>query len=418
MNRQAPKRTSKRAIEPQALAPIPDRDTLFERCEHLARSQAILEEFETELRNCGVVGTVDNFKILLLTMITRLSSSPVSVVIKGSATAGKSFTLDTVLRYTPKSAFEFLSGMSEKAIIYAKLDLRHKMLCIGEFAGLQNENGNAWLRQLLTEGHLRYLVTGEDAGQGREAREIITEGPTGLIMTTTAMQLHPEDESRLLSLHIDDSPEHTAAVLKAQAMKAQGMVGPQPNADPWLALHDWIAAGPTEVVAPFFVALAMKVDPSNGRMKRDFPKVLELVKAHALLHQASRDVDAQGRVIATLADYEAVHRLLALRLAESQADTLDEGVNEVVAAVSVLSSQPDYRQGVSLNAIVEQLGGNQQPPRIHKSTVSRRAQKALRQGYLAAAERKPGTEHRFRVGTLRGKVRSVLPAPELVERDE
>ncbi len=418
MTRQAHKRTAKRDDAPTPPPTVTDREPLFAKCRDLARSEAILDEFEKELRRCGVVGALDNFKILLLTMLTRLSDSPVSAVLKGGPTAGKSFTLDTVLRYTPQNAFEFLSGMSEKAIIYATVDLRHKMLCIGEFAGLQNENGNAWLRQLLTEGRLRYLVTGEDTGAGRESREIVKEGPTGLIMTTTAMQLHPEDESRLLSLYIDDSPEQTAAVLKAQAMKAQGMTGTHPNAEPWIALHEWIANGRTQVVVPFSIDLAVNVDPSNGRMKRDFPKVLELVKAHALLHQANRECDEEGRVVATLADYAAVYALLALRLAEGQTETLDEGVNEVVAAVSVLSSQHRHREGVSLHAVVEQLGGAEEPPRINKSTVSRRAQKALEQGYLIAPDRKPGSEHRLRIGKPRGRVRPVLPEPSTLKRDK
>ena len=39
------------------------------------------------------------------------------------------------------------------------------------------------------------------------------------------------------------------------------------------------------------------------RLRRDFSVVLSLIKAHAILHQATRERDADGRIVATLADY-------------------------------------------------------------------------------------------------------------------
>jgi hypothetical protein len=394
----------------------PTREELFEQCKHLALAPSILDEFGAELRRCGVVGSMDNFQILFLAMITRLWNAPVSVVIKGSATAGKSFTLDTVLRYTPEDAYAFFSGMSPKAVIYTKRDLRHKMLCIGEYAGLQSETGNQWIRQLLTDGRIIYSATAEDSGNGREAPDIIKEGPTGLIMTTTAMRLHAEDETRLIALRIGDSAEQTAAVLKAQAMKALGMANAEANTAPWIALHKWIATGTTQVVAPFLLDVADKADPTKGRMRRDFPKVIALVHANALLHQATRETDDAGRVVATLDDYEVVYRLLAQPLAEGQLDVLEPGVNEVVTAVSVLSSRPEHHAGVPQTAIVAYLGEADDVSRIDKSTVSRRVQKAVEQGYLSAPPVKPGSGQRLKIGNPRGKTKAILPHPDVVRQ--
>jgi hypothetical protein len=389
----------------------PTREELFEQCKGLATATCILDRFEGELRRTGVVGSVDNFKILLLTTITRFFKQPVSVVLKGDATAGKSFTVDTVLGYVPSEGYEFMSGMSEKALMYWKRDLRHKMLCIGEFAGLQSETGNPWLRQLLTEGNIRYVVTGEDRGEGRTSHDLVIEGPVGLIMTTTAQKLHPEDESRMLSLFLDDSPEHTAAVLRSQAMKEAGLEHAPSDTVPWQALHKWVAAGSKAVVIPFGLDLAAKADPTNGRMKRDFPKVLALVKAHALLHQATREQDANGRIMATLADYEAVHALLAVPLSEGQAETLDPHVNDIIAAVSVLSSGAAHEDGVPQHAIVDFFDGDDPQKRIAKSTVSRRVKKALEQGYLKAGHYKPGVGHQLKIDKPRIKVRAALPDP-------
>jgi len=213
---------------------------------------------------------------------------------------------------------------------------------------------------------------------------------------------------------VDDDPAQTAAILRAQALKAQGIAGMEPDVAPWHALHDWIAAGTRQVSAPFFEDLAQQVDPSNGRMRRDFPKLLELVKAHALLHAASREVDEEGRVIATLSDYEAVYDLVAMALAEGQQETLDPGVNEVVAAVSVTSQLPEGYGGVSQKTLVKHLEATGAP--VNKSTVSRRTAKALRQGYLTATPTAPGQPQQLRIGNPRGKPSTVLPSPEVLRK--
>ncbi len=48
-------------------------------------------------------------------------------------------------------------------------------------------------------------------------RLIEREGPTGLIVTTTQVGLHPENETRLLSVPANDTPEQTAAILRMLA---------------------------------------------------------------------------------------------------------------------------------------------------------------------------------------------------------
>ena len=53
-------------------------------------------------------------------------------------------------------------------------------------------------------------------------RLIEREGPTGLIVTTTQVALHPENETRLLSVPANDTPEQTAAILRMLACEDSG----------------------------------------------------------------------------------------------------------------------------------------------------------------------------------------------------
>ena len=78
----------------------------------------------------------------------------------------------------------------------------------------------------------------------------------------------------------------------------------------WHDLQRWIELGDREVVVPDAVALSRQIPPVATRLRRDFPALLSLIEAHALLHQASRDRDETGRIVATLDDYAAVRELV------------------------------------------------------------------------------------------------------------
>jgi hypothetical protein len=89
---------------------------------------------------------------------------------------------------------------------------------IYEAAGMASDFATYLIRSLLSEGRLRY-ETVEKTKDGLAPRLIEREGPTGLIVTTTSLRLHPENETRMLSLTITDTHDQTAAVFRALAQE-------------------------------------------------------------------------------------------------------------------------------------------------------------------------------------------------------
>lgn len=67
---------------------------------------------------------------------------------------------------------------------------------------------------------------------------------------------------------------------------------------------------------PYAEALAEKMGDVAVRLRRDFSVVLSLIKAHAILHQASRERDAEGQVVATLEDYARIRELVSGLISE------------------------------------------------------------------------------------------------------
>ena len=199
------------------------------------------------------------------------------------------------------------------------------------------------------------------------SRLIEKEGPTGLIVTTTAVRLHPENETRMLTLTITDTQAQTAAVFQALAQEGAHA---DPDLSQWHALQTWLSTGPTRKCRfPYAKALADLMPPIAVRLRRDFKTVLMLIRAHALLHQASRDKDEQGRVVATLEDYAAVRELVADLVAEGVEATVKPQIREVVEATARLIAEgsEEVRQK-DLAAILK----------LDKSAVSRRVDKRHR----------------------------------------
>ncbi len=386
----------------EAAADATRRQDAWQECSALAQEPDILASFAADLERAGMVGEQRAAKLIYLTVVSRLLDRPVSLAIKGPSSAGKSFVVESVLKFFPPEAFYALTAMSERALAYSTEPLKHRQLVIYEAAGMSSEFGSYLIRSLLSEGRLRY-ETVDKTKDGMVARQIEREGPTGLIVTTTSIRLHSENETRLLSVTISDTPAQTSAVFRALAEES-----PSKEADlgRWRALQVWLASSPTDVTIPFAGRLAGIVPPVAVRLRRDFRTLLMLIRAHALLHQASRERDAKGRTIATLEDYAAVRALIADLVAEGVEATLKPETREVVAAVKHLIDEGHASVGqVELKKFLP----------LGKSAISRRVAAAVDSGYLKNLQQNKGGPARLVLGDPLPEEREVLPAPHLLE---
>ena len=193
------------------------------------------------------------------------------------------------------------------------------------------------MRSLISEGRLRH-ETVTNTADGFKPLVLEREGPTGLLVTTTSVMLEPELETRMFSIPVTDTPSHTGAVLAAIAAGAAGQSAlTEIDPTPWHALQLWIEGGAREAVVPFASLLAAAIPPVAVRLRRDFMALLGLIQTHAILHQAHRERDDRGRVVATLDDYAAVYELTADLVAAGVGASVSPTVRETVAAVAELA---------------------------------------------------------------------------------
>jgi hypothetical protein len=271
----------------------------------LTTEPEVLVRFGKAVESAGLVGETNNAKVLYLALTSRLFEKPVSVAVKGVSAGGKSYTVESVLKFFPASAFFARTGFSEKALYFSEEDFRHRFIVLFEAVGMESDYVSYVIRTLLSENRLSYELPMKTE-EGLKAQVLEKEGPTGLITTTTAAKLHPENETRMLSLGVLDTRQQTKAVMSTLAAEESAGL----DYAPWQAFQEWLTTGERRVVVPYALWLANKIPPVAVRLRRDFGVLLSLIRAHALLHRETRNKDAQGRIVAAPADYAAVYHLV------------------------------------------------------------------------------------------------------------
>jgi hypothetical protein len=342
----------------------------------LLQDPALLYRAGETIEALGLAGEKENALMVDLEVISRSLDEPLNLVVKGPSSAGKNFLVEKTLQLHPREAYYKLTASSERALVYSDEEFTHRTVVMAEAHPMGI--GALILRSLLSEGRIFY-DTVDKTQKGLAGRHIEKEGPTGLIVTTTLPSLEPELETRLFSIEVSDEPSQTRAVMRKAAARYAGQIQP-PDISVWLEAHEWLAnQGVHSVVIPFAPWLANQLPDRPVRMRRDFPHLLSAISACALLHQCQRRLDADGRVVASIADYAMVRRLLGRAFSATSAESLTEAQRQAVEAVRRLHK---WATGaVTYEAVARQLN-------IDRSAAQRRLERPLALGYVENEEKR------------------------------
>jgi hypothetical protein len=299
--------------------------------------------------------------------------------------------------------------LAEKALIYLPEQLSHKVLSMGEsLTTKETEFSDAIIRQMISEVEIRYLVPKKDPISGEwVTNTIVKKGPVCFLVSTTKNKLHPENETRLLSLNVDDSEVQTKALLR-QVAKMVGLnrKAVEDQFIPWRDYQRWLAAGNRKVLVRFALTLSAMIPAKAPRVRRAMSQLLIAIKAHTLLHRSHRNENSKGSIIATIYDdYEPVRALMTDLLAEGSELKVPKAVMETIEAVNSIAeekgdswdrlrkSNPDAG-GAIVRDVARRL-------RLDRSAALRRLWVAIDAGYVVNLETRRG--HTGRYESIGGK---------------
>jgi len=221
---------------------------------------------------------------------------------------GKNYLWDTTLALVPPELVYKRTGFSAKALFRTKMSLKHSILYIQELAG--SEDADFSIRTLQSDNVLKWEATEKQPDGTLANVEYEVEGPTVIVQTTTKNHLHPENETRVIPLYLDESAEQTERITKEVLRRAAGKGAISAQEREWICQkwHDAVRLlEPLEVIVPF--AEQIQVPSAPLRLRRDVPRLLNLIRLVAWIHQHTRERDELGRIVATENDF---HKAIAM----------------------------------------------------------------------------------------------------------
>jgi hypothetical protein len=178
----------------------------------LLMSPYFFRELLSALRRNGLVGEERNAQVVYIVATSRVLAKPLCLFIKGPSGVGKNFLGDTVFALLPPSELHTLTSSSARSWNYLGKTLAHKLVYIKE----RNEAAGPVhpTRLLISETELIHWVTVRQRGRIVQKRRV-TKGPIASVSTTTRDRVEVDDETRHVSIWLDESPEQTARIMEA-----------------------------------------------------------------------------------------------------------------------------------------------------------------------------------------------------------
>lgn len=378
----------------------------------LLRSPLFFHLLLLALAKDGLVGEEQNALVVFIVIVSRLLRLPLNLLVKGRSSAGKNFLVKKLLRLMPRHAFWEVTNLSEKAWNYVGSRLRHTVVYLQE----HNEAaGNVHpLRLLISEGKLVRRVTTWSGGK-LVTKKHVAHGPVASISTTTKAQLQVDDETRNISISINETPEQTRKIVKSYARQTKGLS--RRELMKWRMvqrlLEKWIGG---EIDFPeWFEKVADRVFIGDLRVRRYYQAFTEACRTVCLIRSFQSQKSA-ARSTVDFADF-AITTLIfdqvfvgSLRLRKG----VNESTRDLVARLSLQKKRAVSAQDVAQERGVSKDRAYRMLRSAETAGVIKRAnepEKGNRKLFLAVPPPRfiPDPKHLFRKLHLKGTVRIFHP---------
>lgn len=260
----------------------------------LLRDPDLMQRIVADMTACGMVGEDTNKLAGYLAATSRKLKTPLAIVIQSSSSAGKTSLMDAILEMMPAEEVNRLSGLTGRSLYYLNSDdIRHKILAVCEDEGIRQ--AAYALKILQSDGELRQLTT-ERGDDGRmKAAQYHVEGPSQILLTTTAMDIDEELVNRCLVLTVDETKQQTDAI---QFRQREAFTGASNEAVRQARQLRKLHQNAQRLIRPLRVenpyAPQLTFPNHKTRMRRDHLKYLNLINTIALLHQHQRTILRSG----------------------------------------------------------------------------------------------------------------------------
>ena len=313
-----------------------------EKALELLQSPDFFNKMISVTKRMGLVGETLNALVVYVVGVSRLLAKPLCLFIKGASSAGKNCLADTVLALFPQSEQQNLTSASLRSWNYMGDRLQHKIVYVAE---RNEQSGHVHpVRLLISENELIHWVTVKRDGQFIQERQV-TKGPIASISTTTRDEVEVDDETRHVSVWMDESPEQTTRIVRQALIERQTLADDELKA--WHEVQRLLeerAGFPIEFPS-WFPSIADFVGNDDVRVRRYFPAFLQACKTVALIRSFKRNEEElrkEGKITVKFTDFAIAALIFAPVFAKSL-DQASEQEFETQQHVERISARNDGR---------------------------------------------------------------------------
>jgi alkylated DNA repair dioxygenase AlkB len=318
----------------------------------LLQSSTFFSDFLHAIHRTGLVGEQKNALVLYLAGTSRLLPRPMNVFVKGNSSSGKNFLVSRVLGLYPEDSYVQITSASDKAWHYSADKFQHKIVYLQE----QNKASGSVdpVRQLISEGNLVRISTVHRKGDPHPTTErFVAKGPIAAISTSTKDTLEMDDETRHVSIWMDDSSEQTKQILKGYIRQPEPL--PPGGIATWQATQKLLAecTGIDILLPGWFDELAdAMVDAGHDvRLRRYFPAFCQACRTVALIRGFGKK--EKDKLEVDFADFSIARILLDGVISESLHHERDHPLD---AAQCILDLTAKTGEAVTIQEVAEALG--------------------------------------------------------------
>jgi hypothetical protein len=324
----------------------------------LLTSAYFFYELLSAFRRAKLVGEERNALVVYVVGTSRLLEKPLCLFVKGPSGVGKNFLTDTVLGFFPSSDVQQLTSSSTRSWNYLGKRVAHRVVYVKE----RNEAAGSVhpTRLLISEEELVHVVTVKKGGRFVSERRV-TKGPIASISTTTKDRVEVDDETRHVSIWLDETPDQTTRIMQAVVENQRPLTPSERKV--WREVQRFIKKrSACRIELPdWFKDLVPYVRNDNLWARRYFPAFLQACKTMTLIrsfrrkHQTARK--PKRTIVVRFSDF-AVTAMIFNPVFEHSIDRADDHDLEVQQHVRHISLRKGGKV-VRATDLAEEMGISQ-----------------------------------------------------------
>jgi hypothetical protein len=382
------------------------RERLQTSCREIANDPNLFDRLTKTARRVGVVGEDASFREVYLGASSRFNRrKALSILRRGSAAAGKNYIIEKMLCLIPEEGLIRVSSASPLSLVYYGGEdenaLQHQIIYVAEAQILVERSGESvlttMLRSLISEGRIDRQVVVTAPNDVPTTVRVVRHGPVAVLITSARNNVEEELLTRLMISDADESPEQTERVIEAALTDEDNEIYGS-EIDRWRDFQRWLALdAPYDVTIPYRPAILRAISAEQAvarnrgekltfqlRMRRDLHSFLTAIETSAILHKAQRNKNEQGRIIATLDDYQHAHEAFDSGLASLYKKVVPATTIAVVRAIEEMGATTSESVKVTVSLLQDKLGISS------RGTTNDRLRDAEARSFIKLVERPGG----------------------------